>query len=731
MSRGMRDLDRGGASRFTALATLVLAAACGGADAAPPPPETRTVDVVDTIHGTPVPDPYRWLEPDSAPDVQEWIDRQNAYAQEVVGETALRDSLRARFRALYDAEADVGSTRDAGEWEYFTLRRRGQERERIVRRPDPEVEDPPEPDPETEYEVVLDPMEWDPAGRISLGIVDFTTDGSLMLYSVRVGGADEQSYRVLDTETLETLSDSLPNALYGDVRFGADDDGFYYTHRDRMEGPRIRYHELGTDAGADALVWGEGYGPETFVGMEDVADGRYRIFTANHGWAWNEVWIQDRTGAAGPTGGGEIRPVVVDERAHFNVDWHDGRLWMRTDLAAPMYRLLAVRPDALGRESWEEVIPEGESLLRSWDVIDDRIFATYLVDVADRIRIFEMDGTPAGEIEVSEHRSARVSDGDGDGNVRLSVEGYLRPEVTYEVDLGTGERTLVDAEELPFDTTGTVVEQVWHTSADGTEVPMYVMRRVDVPLDGTAPTILNGYGGFNVSITPGFSETRALWVELGGIYAVTTLRGGSEFGEMWHRAGMLENKQNVFDDFISAAEWLVENDYTSPAHLGISGGSNGGLLVASAMTQRPELFGAVRCTYPDLDMIRFPHYHHANNKPALLEYGDSRIAEQFDFLEEYSPYQAVEEGVAYPAVYLATGHLDTRVPPAQARKMAARLQAATSSGEPVILVHDPKGGHAGGRGRPLSMRIESAALEHAFMMEELGLTGWAEAAGGS
>ena len=264
---------------------------------------------------------------------------------------------------------------------------------------------------------------------------------------------------------------------------------------------------------------------------------------------------------------------------------------------------------------------------------------------------------------------------------------------------------------------------MWYTSKDGTRAPMYVMHRTGITLDGSHATILSGYGGFNVSRKPGFSTDAAVWLENGGVYAVATLRGGSEFGETWHRGGMLENKQNVFDDFIGAAEHLIESGYTRPDRLAISGGSNGGLLVGSAMTQRPELFRAVLCTYPDLDMIRFTTFTETNNMPALLEYGDASKPAQFEYIRRYSPYQAVRDRVDYPAVMLTTGDLDTRVPPLQGRRMTARLQAASSSGLPVILHYDAKGGHAAGRGRPTSLRIEDATRELTFLMQQLGLGG--------
>ena len=331
-----------------------------------------------------------------------------------------------------------------------------------------------------------------------------------------------------------------------------------------------------------------------------------------------------------------------------------------------------------------------------------------------------MNGQPVGDVGVPENASVGIQ-GDDDGDARLTVSGYLTPSTTYRLDLESGDRVLDDGPDLDIDLSPYAVTKLWFTSSGGARAPMHVMHKAGIDLDGSHPTILNGYGGFNSSIRPGFSAGRVAWLELGGVYAVATLRGGAEFGEAWHRDGMLENKQHVFDDFIAASEALIDAGFTSPAHLGISGGSNGGLLVGSAMTQRPDLYRAVLCTYPDLDMVRFWQFQTTNNMPALLEYGDARIPSHFEAIRQYSPYQAVTDGVDYPAVMLTTGDLDTRVSPLQARRMTARLQAATASGLPVALWYDARGGHAAGRGRPTSVRIEDTAREFTFMAQQLGI----------
>ena len=676
----------------------------------PSPPETRQVTVVDTLHGVMFEDDYRWLEARDAPETRAWIAAQNAYTETIVGASPLRDQIRATLRTLLGSP-DVGTTRRAGEFEYFTIRRAGDEMERLYRRLAPTEGDTAKPSLAGEYEVVLDPATLDSANRTLVDVMDFSPDGRVMMYSVRQGGADEIEIRFRDVTTGEDLEDRLPDALYGSVDFTPDGKAVTYVHRSRDDGPRLRQHALGDDPGTDSLLFGEGLPPTSFLSADLVDDGRLRILSVQNGWAGNDVYLQNPAT-------GELRTLIADSSAHVSVRWREGRLWILTDLDAPRYRLLTADPNRAG--DWKVVIPEGDDVLQNYVFIDGRIYATYLHDVSDRIRVFEMDGTPAGELDVPAGMSANIRAG-RDGAALLTLTGHLAPATTYSVNLKTGERTITDSASVPFDATGYVVDQTWFTSKDGTRAPMYVIHREGITLDGSHPTILTGYGGFAVALKPSFSTTAAAWLQLGGVWAIATLRGGNEFGEAWHRAGMLENKQNVFDDFIAAAEHLIASGYTDEDHLGIAGSSNGGLLVASAMTQRPDLFRAVLCTYPDLDMVRFYTFTRNNNLPALLEYGDARIPAQFEAIRRYSPYQKVTDGVRYPAVMLATGDLDTRVPPHQAMKMAARLQAASASGLPVILWYDERGGHAAGRGRPRSLRIEDGARELAFMARQLGL----------
>jgi prolyl oligopeptidase len=691
---------------------LAIALLSGCSDAFyPPPPETRVDPVTDSIHGIAFVDPYRWLEDQDAPETRAWIAEQNAYTERVVGPSPLRDSIAARYRELVDLP-DVGSVRTAGEWQYFDIRRRGEELPVLHRRPAADSVDGA-PTVEGTYERVLDPADFDPSHRTLVSLTDFSPDGRAMMYQIRLGGSDEVGIRFRNTESLADLPDSLPRALYGGIRFTDDGAAIEYIHRSRETGPRLERHVFGTDPADDEVVWGEGYGPTTFIGTEVVDGGRWRIFTARHGWARSDVFLRQ--------GDGAIRPVVTDIAAHFEPDFHEGDLYIMTDWMAPLARVVKVEPERPGTSAWETLIPEADLPLDDISFIEGKIYARYLDDVAHRVRVFEMDGTPAGEIDVPPFSSVGVRDAEGEGTIGLTVEGYLRPEVEYELDLATGERTVSDSARVPWDGSDFEVEQRWFTSADGTRAPMYVMHRRGIELNGSHSTILTGYGGFDVANLPGFSTTTAVWLEMGGVWAVATLRGGSEYGETWHRGGMLENKQNVFDDFIAASERLIELGYTSSERLGIWGSSNGGLLVASAMTQRPDLYRAAYVGYPDLDMVRFNTFTETNNMPALLEYGDAADPSQFEAIRRYSPYQAVGDGVAYPAVMLTTGDLDTRVPPLQARRMTARLQAATSSGLPVVLRYDERGGHAAGRGRSLSLQIEDTARELAFMAQQLGI----------
>ena len=693
-----------------ALAVVALAAACRGPY--PPPPDTARDPVVDTLHGVEFTDDYRWLEDQYSPETRAWIDEQNAYAELIVSDTALRAELSARLRELMDAPGALFPRR-AGDYEYFSFRRPGREVGAIYRRPAPVEREYTPIDQDGDFEMVLDPLDIHPDGTTSVSIRDFSSDGNLMLYAIRDGGQDEVSIRVRDVATGEDLPDRLPNFLYGGVSFNEDGSGFHYVSRSREIGGRVRLHMLGTDIEDDVELFGEGHGPEKFVGFSRGGDGRYMVYTVQHGWARTDVYLRDLRS------GGEPRPISVGAPARFSTRFVEGELWLLTNLDAPKNRVVAVDPANPDPDpaNWRVVLPETDDLLTGYQIIDEQIYADYLHNVSSRIVRYAMDGTQVDEIPVPEHHVASLRSWQ-DGTALLTLNSLVTPSHMLEIDLETMETEEWLPSTVPFDGADYEVSQHWYTSADGTRGPLYVAHRKGYEPDGDTPTLLHGYGGFNVNLMPRFDTRAAVWMERGGVYAIATLRGGGEFGETWHRDGMLENKPNVFDDFIAAAEWLIDNGYTNPDRLAIRGGSNGGLLVASSLTKRPELYRAVFCGFPDLDMVRFYRFTDANNMPALLEYGNAAVAEEFEVLRTFSPYQNVRDGVDYPAMMLTQGDLDTRVPPLQARKMAARLQAATGSGLPVILDYHPRAGHAGGR--TFSRNVRNAAMELAFLLGQVG-----------
>lgn len=699
-------------SYLVASVVTLAVAGCRSTPSQPLPPETAQRPVSDTVHGVVFTDPYRWLEDGTSAETRTWIDAQNAYAERIVGATPLRDELRQRLRELLDVP-DIGSPVRGGRYEYFTLRRPGDEVAGIYRRPAPPEDSLLPIDPTADYERVVDPMSVDSTGWTRVELRAVAPDGGRIVYALRDGGQDEVALRVRDVAHAVDLPDSFPTALYDEISFTDGGRGLDYIRRSRETGPRLYHHVLGTNRATDRELYGHRIGPDRFLGAQTIDGGRHRILTVSYGWTRNDVFLED-------IAQGTTVPIAVGLDAHVRARFHDGRLYILTDYRAPRYRLMVTDLARPGPSRWREVIPEGPDVLTNYTFIGDHIYVTYLRDVSTRIEAFRADGTPDGEIPLPRFATANIRPG-APGKALLTVTSFTIPGRTDVLDLATGARTPFEPSRVPFDSAGIAVEQVWYRSKDGTRVPMFLVHRREIG-PGPVPALLTGYGGFDVSLTPRFSAEAAAWVERGGIYALANLRGGREFGEDWHEDGMLANKQHVFDDFIAAAEWLVDRGYTTPAELAIHGESNGGLLMGAALTQRPRLFGAVLCGFPDLDMVRFYTFTRTNNLPALHEYGDAAITLEFQFLQAYSPYEHVREGKRYPAVMLFSGGHDTRVPPLQARKMTARLQAATRSGRPIILRFRPREGHAAGRGRPFSVGIEDRAMELAFLLQAVGAT---------
>jgi prolyl oligopeptidase len=539
-------------------------------------------------------------------------------------------------------------------------------------------------------------------------------DGKLLMYGVREGGADEVTGVILDIDSRKELPDRFPKARYSGIGFTPDKKGIYYSRYENYVGSRVMYHEMGTDVSKDVEIFGKGYGPTEIISPDVSRDGKWLTIFVSHGSAARkiEVYVQDLEKK------GPITPVVNDIDANFNGTVENGHLYMLTNWQAPNRRIIDVDLKNPARESWRTVVPEATFVITGIRLAGGKIFVNYLENVSTKMKVFDPSGKLVRDVPIPPLGSASSMQGEWDKDEAFySFSSYKQPFTIYRYQVSTGKQEQWARINVPVNTEQIEVKQVWYESKDKTKIPMYVAYKKGMKLDGTNPTYLTAYGGFNSSMTPGFSTFAAYWIEQGGVYAVPNLRGGGEFGEKWHAAGMLEKKQNVFDDFIGAAEWLIKNRYTSQPKLAIAGGSNGGLLVGAAVTQRPDLYQAVVCSYPLLDMIRYDKFLVA--KFWVPEYGSAEKEDQFKYLLAYSPYQNVKKGVKYPAVLFITGDSDTRVAPLHARKMAALMQAMNGSDKPILLHYDTKAGHSGGT--PVSKQIEDLTDTLSFLFWQLGM----------
>ena len=673
--------------------------------AAPPegmrPPSTRAEETKDNYGGKDVADPYRWLEDQKAPETRAWIDEQNKFSDSYLSGLPGRDSVKKRVTEFLKIET-VGFPTERGGRYFFFKRLPAQDLSVLYVRKGVSGKD----------EVLLDPHPLTADHTTSVTLLDVTQDGTLIAYGVRVGGEDELTVRFLDVNTRKELSDVLPRARYSGISVTNDRSGLYFSRQEK-EGPRAYFHPMGTDGSKDRKLFGDGYGPEKGLGVGLSDDNRYLILTVSHGSAAKktEVYYQDLAK------GGPIVPIVNDIEARFSNEVAGDTMYLETNWQAPKGRILAVDLKDPARERWKEVVPQGDNAIQAFSAVGGRLFVRSLENVLPRIRIFDGQGKAQGEIALPGVGSATSPRGDWKKSEAFyGFTSFVTPSVIYRYDVATGKQTVWAKENAPIVSDRFEVKQVKFASKDGTQVPMFLVHRKGLKLDGNNPALLTGYGGFQLSQTPAFSARAAVWVENGGVYALPNLRGGAEFGEEWHKAGMLEKKQNVFDDFIGAAEWLIKNGYTSAGKLAISGGSNGGLLVGAALTQRPELYSAVVCSYPLLDMVRYHKFLVAGYW--VPEYGSADNPEQFPFLYAYSPYHRVKAGTKYPAVLFITGDSDTRVAPLHARKMTALLQASNASDRPILLHYDTKAGHSGGT--PVGKRIDELTDELSFLFKETG-----------
>ena len=671
----------------------------------PRAPKTRAEHVSDTLHGVAVADPYRWLEDQNSPGTREWIAAENRYAESVLGAVPGRAALVRRLEQLLKTDQQ-GIPREAG-GRYFYSARRGDEEQSIlyVRRGLSGTE-----------EVLVDPHPLSPDRTVSVNFVDISDDGKLVAYGTRQGGEDEVAVSILDVDTKALLPDRFPRARYSGFAITNDHRWAWYG-KQTEKGPRVFRHAMGSDPAADEMVFGEGYGPGVGIGASITEDGKWLQLGVSYGSAGKtEIWVKNLAT------NGPIAPVVKGIDAEFSGRIARDTLFVRTAWKAPNGRVLRIDLGNPAPEAWKEIVPEGKAPLQGISLAGGRLFVSDLPDVASRVRVFDADGKPLGILPLPGIGSGGgVAGRWGRDEAFFTFTSFNAPLTIYRYDVKTNRATEWWKSSVPVDTAAIEVKQVFVTSKDGTKVPMFLVHRMGLVPDGKTPVWLTGYGGFRLAQTPSFRPSAVLWAERGGVYAVAGLRGGGEYGEEWHKAGMLAKKQNVFDDFIASAEWLIGNRYATPDRLAISGGSNGGLLVGAALTQRPELFRAVICSVPLLDMVRYDKFKIA--KFWVPEYGTADDAEQFRVLYAYSPYHHVKDGTRYPAVLFVSGDSDTRVDPLHARKMTARMQKAVEGfpgARPVLLHYDTKSGHSGGK--PVSKAIEDTADEIQFLFGQLGMS---------
>ncbi len=662
------------------------------------PPPTRVEEVKETIQGVAVSDPYRWLEDQNSPETRAWIDAQNACTQNLLKTLPGSEEIAKRLGELIKVDTIRLPSERGGRY-FYSRRVAGQDL--FVRRgTGPE-------------EVLLDPASLSADHTTSVSFDGLSDDGKLIAYGVRKGGEDEVSVHFIDTDTRKEISDSLPRARYlSGASFKADKSGLYYSKLTDA-GPRAYYHAMGTSAEQDTKIFGDGYGPDKILSVNVSENGRYLLLMVFYGSACekSEVYFQDLSRS------GPITPIVKTIDSCFQGEIAGDTLYLQTNWKAPKWRVLSVPLANPAQENWKETIPENESRLESFRLVGGKIIAQYSHNAASELRVFEADGKAAGEIALPALGDVNGITGRWQNSEAfLSFQSFAIPATIYRYDVSNHALAVWAKPAVPIDANEFEVKQVWYESKDKTRIPMFLFYKKGLKLDGSNPALMTAYGGFDVSETPAFRDDAVVWAEHGGVFALPALRGGGEFGEAWHHAGMLEKKQNVFDDFFAAAEWLTANHYTRPERLAIIGRSNGGLLMGAAMTQRPDLFGAIVCGYPLLDMVRYQKFLVA--RFWVPEYGSSDDPKQFPFLYAYSPCHHVVNGTKYPAVLFLTGDSDTRVAPLHARKMTAQMQAAQGGDKPILLMYDTKLGHS--EGRPVGKIIEEDTDVLQFLFAEVG-----------
>jgi prolyl oligopeptidase len=679
------------------------------------PPRTKVMPVKDSVHGHTIVDNYRWLEDSKDPEVQAWVGQELAYTRSVLDVLPGRSQIEKRLEQLLTI-GSIGVPQIGGKY-YFSTRRDGMQNQPVLYvRESLEGKD----------RVLLDANQLAADGTIALDWWFPSDDGKYVAYGTSPGGSEISTLHVIETATGQLLPDNIERTRAASVAWKLDNSGFYYTRYPKkgdvaegqeMYNRHVFYHALGSDPAKDPLIFGEGLKPDQWPNLNLSEDGRWLLINVSEGWSKSELYLADLK-----AGSAAVR-ITEGKEALYGGDFLNGKIYITTNEDAPRYRVLVAKAENAARANWKEIIPQSDAVLQGAAVLGEKLFVQYERNATSQLSLFDLDGKKIENIELPTIGSVFGSGGKWNREeIFFGFQSFTVPPSIYRFTLGEHKSSLwakVDAASI--DPSAYAVQQEWYRSKDGTRVPMFIVHKKGLAKDGHNPTLLTGYGGFNVSLTPAFSRSAYLWLEHGGVYAVANLRGGAEFGEDWHRAGMLGKKQNVFDDFIAAAEYLIAEKYTDKDHLAIQGGSNGGLLMGAMITQRPELFRAVICAVPLLDMLRYQNFQIA--KLWIPEYGSSEDSKQFDWLYAYSPYHHVKAGTEYPAILFMTADTDTRVDPMHAKKMAALMQAEAKNGSsherPILLRIESKAGH--GAGKPITKQIEEGADVYSFLFWQLGV----------
>jgi len=720
----------GGRRLFWTLACLFLFGAAISAEdnsapnvfASTTPPKVKTDMVEDTVQGHKISDPYRWLEDPNSPDTQEYVRQELAYTRSILDPLPGREQIQKRLTQLVSI-GTITAPQVAGQ-DYFYTRRGGAQNQPILLvREGVHGKD----------RVLVDVNILASDGTVALDWWFPSKDGKYVAYGTSASGSEESTLHLIESATGKLLSDTIDRTRFASVAWKKDSSGFYYTrHPKKGDVPageevyhvKVFYHTLGADPANDPLIFdsmtvGEGHTPQDIPAVQLADDDdRWLLVTVFEGWSKSELYLQDLKAGTPPV------EITQGKNFLYSGEIFQGKLYIVANEDAPRYRVFTVDAANAKRENWKEIIAQTDAVLQGVSVLGGRLFGQYEKNASSQLKEFELDGKPVGDISLPAMGTVSGILGKWDRKETFfGFQSFTVPPSVYQVDFSTRKTSLWDKVDTPgIDPSAYEVKQVWYASKDGTKVPMFVFHKKGLPLNGKNPTLLTGYGGFNISLTPSFVGGRYLWLEHGGVFAVANLRGGAEFGEDWHRAGMLEKKQNVFDDFIAAAEFLISDKITDKEHLAIQGGSNGGLLMGVMITQRPDLFRAVVCQVPLLDMLRYQNFQIA--KLWIPEYGSADDPKHFDWLYAYSPYHHVKPGTEYPAIMFMTADTDTRVDPMHAKKMAALMQAEATNGQsherPIVLRIEPKAGH--GAGKPITKQIEEGMDIYSFLFWQLGVT---------